>query len=93
MIILSEFYYLQWREFGRRLANMRVEGLMSSKLIFLTIDETAMYKTGEMKVKHPELSIADAVLIALSSENNSTILRTETVIPKINDVKSKKIDY
>jgi predicted nucleic acid-binding protein len=93
MIILSELYYLQWREYGARLARMRLESIINSSLETLSLDENAIFKVGEMKVKHPELSLADAVLVALSKNSNSTILTTDNPLTKIKGIKSKKIDY
>lgn len=93
MIILSELHYQQWRSFGARLARMRLEGIINSSLTTLTLDEVALFKTGEMKIKYPKLSLADAVLVALSLKNNSTILTTDGPITKIKGIKTKKLEF
>ncbi len=93
MIILSEFYYLHWREYGARLARMRLESIINSSLTTLTLDENVIFKVGELKVKNPKLSLADAVLVALSKSNNSTIITTDNPLTKIKGIKAKKIDY
>lgn len=92
-LILSEFYYLQWRKFGSRLARMRAESIINSQLITLILNEETVFTIGEFKVKHPELSLADSVLIALSKENHSTIITSEKLITEIKGVKAKKINY
>ena len=93
LLILSEFYYLHWRKFGYRLAKMRVESVVNSSLTSLTLKEQSIYQIGELKVKHPELSLADSVLIALSKEHNSTIITTERLMTELKGVKAIKINY
>lgn len=61
---------------------MRVESIINSLLITLILNEKAVYRSGELKVKYPKLSLADSVLIALSKENNSIIVTTELPITK-----------
>ena len=93
LLILSEFYYLHWRKFGYRLAKMRVESVVNSSLTSLTLKEQSIYQIGELKVKHPELSLADSVLIALSKEHSSTIITTERLLTELKGVKAIKINY
>ena len=76
-IILLELYYLQWREFGKRIAKHRVEGLLESKMEIVTLHDEILFMAGEYKVKFPELSIVDSMLVAFGRKSGSTIITTE----------------
>lgn len=92
-LILTEFLYLQWRQFGSRIAKLRLETIINSQLIAIPLNDKSIVIAGEFKVKYPKLSLADAILITLSKENYSTILTTESFITEIKNVKAIKLEY
>lgn len=92
-LILTEFLYLQWRQFGSRIAKLRLESIIHSHLNALPLTDKSIVIAGEFKVKYPKLSLADAVLVTLSKENNSTILTTELFITEIKKIKAVKLDF
>ncbi|MCH8906538.1 MAG: hypothetical protein IH840_05555 [Candidatus Heimdallarchaeota archaeon] len=93
LIILSEFHYLQWRHHGERISKMRVDSVLNSTLIISKLEERHIFGIGQYKVRYNQLSLADAALSILSKDHNSTILTTETEIPRIKELKSIKIKF
>lgn len=92
-IILLELYYLQWREFGKRIAKFRIESLVESNLKIVAMDRQILFSAGEIKVKFANLSIVDSILVATGRKTRSIIITTEVPISKIKDVKTLKMKW
>lgn len=92
-IILLEFYYLQWREFGKRVAKHRIEGLLGSKMEILVLNSEILFIAGEYKVKFPDLSIVDSMLAAFAKKKGSTVITTELPLSKLKGIKLMKLKW
>ncbi|OLS24569.1 MAG: hypothetical protein HeimC2_22140 [Candidatus Heimdallarchaeota archaeon LC_2] len=92
-IILLEFYYLHWREFGKRVAKHRVEGLLESKMEILVLNSEILFIAGEYKVKFPDLSIVDSMLAAFAKKRGSIVITTELPLSRLEGIKSVKLKW
>ena len=91
-LVLSEFYYKSWQKFGQQAAEMRTISV-SETMEELTLEIGDKFDVGELKVKNPELSIVDAVIMTLADRVGATILTTDGLITKEKGYSSIKLDF
>ncbi|NHJ03160.1 MAG: type II toxin-antitoxin system VapC family toxin [Candidatus Heimdallarchaeota archaeon] len=92
-LILAEFFYKCCQKFGKEVAQVRLVALRQVPLIEEPIKEVDVLEIGILKTKHPELSLADCVLVQLAKKKRGTLLTTEEGITQIKGVKVYKFEF
>ena len=92
LIVISEFYYKTWQKFGKQAAEVRTISILDI-LEEISIQSDDKFDVGELKIKNPELSIVDAIILTLSDRYKGTLLTTDTPITEVKGYKTMKLIY
>lgn len=92
LIVISEFYYKTWQKFGKQAAEVRTISILDI-LEEITMTSEDKFDVGELKIKNPELSMVDAIILTLSDKYRATLLTTDTPITEVKGYTTKKFAY
>ena len=92
-IILAEFFYKTCQKLGKQVAEIRITALRHSDIIEEPLEENDIVHTGMLKIKYPELSLADCVVANLGIKHKATVVTTEKEMTGIEGLKVIKLDY
>ena len=92
IIILSEFYYKTWQKFGQQAAQIRTITI-SDIMGEIVLEAEDKFEVGELKIKNPELSMVDTIILTLSRKYGATLLTTDTPLSKVKGYSTIKVKY
>lgn len=92
LIVISEFYYKTWQKFGKQAAEVRTISILDI-LEEISMQSEDKFDVGELKIKNPELSMVDAIILTLSDRYKATLLTTDTPITEVKGYKTIKLIY
>lgn len=90
---LVELYYKTCEKLGRDTALLRYTSLRHGPLVVASPDETLTRVAGELKCSHgPQLSLADAYIIALANQVRGQLYTTDPRIARLKVVPTHLIE-
>lgn len=75
------------------MAEIRITALRHSSLQEIPLEEKDVVSTGILKIKYPELSLADCVVVNLGKKHKATVITTERRILRVKGLKAIKLEY
>ncbi|MEM3546161.1 MAG: PIN domain-containing protein [Candidatus Bathyarchaeia archaeon] len=91
-IVVHELYKFEMENFGRDVADMRVNAILKSKLKVVDLDSSTAIEAARMRCKYADLPMADAIIAATAIRTSSDfVLTDDRHIKQIKEVKTKWI--
>jgi len=91
-VVVHEFYRFEMENFGRDVADMRVNAILKSKLNTVDLDSSTAIEAARLRCKYADLPMADAIIAATAIGTSSDfVLTDDRHIVRIKEVKSRWI--
>jgi len=91
-IVVHEFYKFEMENFGRDVAEMRVNAILKSKLKTFDLDSSTAIEAARLRCRYAGLPMADAIIAATAIGTSSDFVITDDRhIKEIREVKTKWI--
>ncbi len=90
---LIELTTLIARKAGWDAAKTYYNRITATNLSIVDTYEEITLSASRLKLLYPELSIVDTVIAAVSEHTHATLLTTEETLPRLKDIKVKKVNY
>ena len=92
-IIMTEFFYKTCQKLGKQIAEIRITALRHTNIQEKPLEENDVVSTGMLKIKFPELSLADCIVVNLGEKSKATVITTEREITRVEGLKTIKLDF
>jgi predicted nucleic acid-binding protein len=92
-LVWIEFYYKTVREFGKKIAQIKITALRKSSLEEFQLNNDHYIQVGNIKVAYPNLSFVDAVVVSTAKLIHGKIITTEVPMTKIPHLKAEKLKF
>jgi predicted nucleic acid-binding protein len=91
-IVIHELYKFEMENFGRDIAEMRVNVILKSKLNTIDLNLPTAIGAAQLRCKYADLPMADAIIAATAIETSSDfVLTDDRHIKGIREIKTKWI--
>ena len=91
-MVVHELYKFEMENFGRDIADMRVNAILKSKLNTVDLDSRTAIEAARLRCKYADLPMADAIIAATAIETSSDfVLTDDRHIRQIKEVKTRWI--
>jgi len=91
-IVVHELYRFEMENFGRDVADIRVNVILKSKLNTVDLDSSTAIEAARLRCKYADLPMADAIIAATAIGTSSDFVFTDDRhIKQIGEVKTKWI--
>lgn len=89
-IVILEFYKIQLEDFGKEVAEMRVNSVLKLRLQLMNLDLSIAIEAAKLRCKYAELPTADAIIAATAIETASDCVVTDdNHIKQIKETKTR----
>ena len=89
-IVVHEFYKFEMENFGRDVADMRVNVILKSKLSAVGLDPSTAIEAARLRCKYADLPMADAIIAATAIGTSSDfVLTDDRYIKQIREMKTR----
>ena len=91
-IVVHEFYKFEMENFGREVADMRMNAILKSELNTVNLDSSTAIEAARLRCKYADLPMADAIIAATAIKTSSDfVLTDDRHIERIREVKIRWI--
>ena len=91
-VVVHELYKFEMENFGRDVADMRVNAILKSKLNTVDLDSSTAIEAARLRCKYADLPMADAIIAATAIGTSSDLVLTDDKhIKQIKEMKTKWI--
>ncbi|MEM3041652.1 MAG: PIN domain-containing protein [Nitrososphaerota archaeon] len=91
-VVVHELYKFEMENFGRDVADLRVEAILRSKLAVVDLDPSTAVEAARLRCRYADLPMADAVIAATAVKNSCEFVITDDKhIGQIRELKTKWI--
>ena len=88
-IVILELYKIQLEDFGKEVAEMRVNSVLKLRLKLMNLDLSIAIEAAKLRCKYAELPTADAIIAATAIETASDcVLTDDNHIKQIKETKT-----
>lgn len=89
-IVIHEFYKFEFENFGKNVADIRLNAILKSRLETANIDPTTAVTAAKLRCKYADLPTADAIIAATAIETSSEyVLTDDKHIKQIKETKTR----
>ena len=89
-IVVHEFYKFEMENFGRDVADMRVNVILKSKLSTVGLDPSTAIEAARLRCRYADLPMADAIIAATAIGTSSDfVLTDDRHIKQIREMKTR----
>jgi predicted nucleic acid-binding protein len=89
-IVILELYKIQLEDFGKEVAEMRVNSVLKLRLQLMNLDLSIAIEAAKLRCKYAELPTADAIIAATAIETASDCVVTDdNHIKQIKETKTR----
>lgn len=89
-IVILELYKIQLEDFGKEVAEMRVNSVLKLRLKLMNLDLSIAIEAAKLRCKYAELPTADAIIAATAIETASDcVLTDDNHIKQIKETKTR----
>ena len=89
-IVVHEFYKFEMENFGRDVADMRVNVILKSKLSTVGLDPSTAIEAARLRCRYADLPMADAIIAATAIGTSSDfVLTDDRHIKQISETKTR----
>lgn len=91
-VVVHELYKFEMENFGRDIADIRVNVVLRSNLKTVNLDPPIAIEAAKLRCKHRDLPMADAIIAATALETSSDFILTDDAhIKEIKEIKTRWI--
>jgi predicted nucleic acid-binding protein len=91
-IVILEFYKLQLEDFGKVVAEIRINAILESELEIVNLDPPIAMEAAKLRCRYAELPTADAIIAATAIVTSSEcVLTDDRHIKQIKETKTRWI--
>ncbi|MEM2913562.1 MAG: PIN domain-containing protein [Candidatus Bathyarchaeia archaeon] len=91
-VVVHELYKFEMENFGRDIADIRVNVVLRSNLKTVNLDPPIAIEAAKLRYKHRDLPMADAIIAATALETSSDFILTDDAhIKEIKEIKTRWI--
>jgi predicted nucleic acid-binding protein len=91
-VVVHELYKFETENFGRDVADLRINTILKSKLSAVDLDSPTAIEAARLRCKYADLPMADAIIAATAIETSSDyVLTDDRHIKEIREIKTKWI--